>query len=71
MRSEGGTTYRKGGHIMTDTNGPGGPTMMAQLVRGDHLCRGTIYLVTGLIASARHRYRLGSGVPISRGSQCR
>ena len=33
---------------MTDTNGPGGPTMIAQLVRGDHLCRGTIYLVTGV-----------------------
>ena len=56
MCSEGGgTTYRKGGHIMTDTNGPGGPTVMAQLVRGDHLCRGTIYLVTAPAAIDQQR----------------
>ena len=37
-----GTVYCNGGPIMTDTNGPGGPVMTTPLVRGDHLCRGTI-----------------------------
>ena len=42
---------------MTDTNGPGGPTVMAQLVRGDHLCEGTIYLVTARVACFKEQLR--------------
>ena len=39
---QGGTAYCNGGPIMTDTNGPGGLVMTTPLVRGDHLCRGTV-----------------------------